>query len=196
MTDEQSPYVLYPQASPPSAQPRSSRWLLWTGLGCGGSLLAMLLFCGGCGLWVWRGKSDVEPSAAEFLGGVDRANDFEVYESLGQEWRAIQTEEAFSEFVSRVRELLGPLKSKTFRGIYRGTGTQGQIARVTYLATYAKGAVHVEVSLKETAGGWKVIGCHWNTPLLQAALKCPHCSAVNRSLGLFCASCGKPMKDN
>ncbi len=193
MTEELSPDVLTTATGQPPQRSGPSSWLRRAGFGCSGVLLVSMLLCAGCGMWLWRGKVEVDPVAAAFLAAADRGDDAKNYRSLGDEWKKIQTEEQFAGLMQRLRELLGPLKSKRSQGIFRTAGRHGPIARVTYIATYTKGTVTVTLTLTKVSQAWKVIACHWDTPLVQQALKCSHCGAMNATLGQFCASCGKPM---
>lgn len=175
------------------APPRKSRWVLWTSLGCGGAVLVLAICGGGIVFLLWQGKSSVEPAVNEFLAKLDRQDYTAAYASIGREWKAIQKEQAFTEFETRIRELLGPPQSKSTRGFQINTTPQGGKAVMTYAVTYAKGSGTMTITLSKEGGAWKVIGHRVDSPSLLQALKCPKCGRVNQALGKFCSNCGAAM---
>jgi hypothetical protein len=176
-----------------AAPPKKPRWKLWLGLGLGGAVLLVGVCGGGFAWFIMRGKAEVEPVAEAYLAKIESQDYSGAYDSIGPEWKGMQSLEQFTRFQTLFRKHLGPLQSKSIDdfNIKRETGTS--VAVMGYSAKFQNAGGTITLTLTNSTGAWKVAGHRVDSPLFAKLLTCPNCKSVNQSLGEFCSSCGKPM---
>ena len=176
---------------PPSA--KRSRWMLWTGLGCGGFVLMVVMCAGGFGRGGWSVRAQAEPVVNKFLADIERKDYAAAWNSTGDEWRLYQKEEAFIEFERRQREIHGTLTSKTFQSLTLRKTSRANMATLVYSATFANGPGKLTMTLLDSRDGWRVVGHAVDSDLLHETSKCPHCGEPCDLVARLCRSCGKPL---
>lgn len=196
--DEQSkptPPPAVPMAQVPmtAAAPKKSRWWLWLLLGGGGVVGLVILCAGGFAWFLMSGKAKIEPVVDAFQAKVDAGNYKTAYQSVGPEWKSIDTQAGFTNLEKVIRDHLGNLQSKSMTGININDGTNGGIATISYSASYQKGPADVTYTLSNSTGSWLVIGHNVNSPVLTKLMTCPKCGAVSNTWSEFCSKCGAKM---
>lgn len=192
-----------PIANPPPAElveygiappPRKSRWKLWLVLGIGAAVLGVAICAGGFSWLILGGKAEVEPAVEAFLAKIGAEDYAGAYDSIGPEWKNLQTLEQFTKMHQIFRKHLGPLQSKTFADFNIKRDSGASVAVIGYRANFKNAAGAITVTLTNSTGDWKVAGHRVDSPFFTKLLTCEHCKTVNESLGKFCSSCGKPLK--
>lgn len=175
-----------PQAKTTSAL----RWILG---GCAGLVVLGVLCAGGFGVLMMQGQAEVKPVADLFVGRLV-AEDYEgAYESIGPEWKAVQSKEQFEDTMVAIHGVMGPLQNRNQQGLRVNSHTGTSTAVVTYAGTFEKGPGTIKASFSDKSGTWRVIGWRVESPLFAAALTCPSCKQKAASLSRFCPSCAAPM---
>lgn len=172
------------------AKPKKSRWWLWLLIGGGGVVGLVILCAGGFAWFLMSGKAKIEPVVDAFQAKID-AGDFQgAYQSIGPEWKAINTEEVFTSFESAVHRQLGKLLSKSMTSInIQDTTVQGT-ATMAYNCSYEKGQAVVTYTLTKSTGAWLVVGHRVECPAMIQMMTCPKCGTVSENWVDFCGKCG------
>ncbi len=175
------------------APPRKSRLWLWLLLAGGGFFFLILVCAGGFGWLLIKGHAEIEPIAEAFQAKVDAADYSGAYQSIGPEWKAVDSEEKFTSFESSVRKQLGVMLSKSTASFNVQDGVGQGSATITYNANYEKGPASVTYTLSKRGGAWLVIGHNVDSPLLTQLVTCPKCGHVANVWSDFCGECGAKM---
>ncbi|MBX7255489.1 MAG: DUF4019 domain-containing protein [Candidatus Hydrogenedentes bacterium] len=136
----------------------------------------------------------VEPEVDAFLSLIDQGKYDEAYASASPKLRQVADSKDFNAMCRILDQALGSFESKSPRHVHTNWNSDGRkTRRVTYQAMYSKGTATLTLDLEFDEGVWKVTGVHWNSDLLAASMKCPHCGMQQRQFVMYCGSCGKPL---
>ena len=187
------PPLAQPVISSYSTPPKKSRWKLWLGLGIGGFVVVAIACAGGFGWLILGGKAEVEPVAAAFLDRLETKDFDGAYQATGPKLQATVAREDFVRVEKVIHMFMGSLRSKSLQSfdIHRATGDSE--AEITYSAVFANGAATIDLTVTQSAGTWKVTGHVVRSPVIDNALKCPKCGAVQKNVDYYCSSCGAKM---
>ena len=187
---DESPYSAPQSSLELSPKPKWVKWLLF---GCLGMVLFVALLAGGC-VFMFKQASHVgEPEAEHYLALWNQGQDQEIYGQLASEWKAKDSFEAFEHFIIPMRNLLGPIQSKSKQGFFVNELNGKKTARLTYATTFAKGDGFVTLGLEQEDGQWRLLGMNFKSQRLADAQLCPSCHHQNEGLGSICGNCGKPL---
>jgi hypothetical protein len=137
---------------PPAKQGRGA--LFWTGVGCGGCLLAVLLLVGAFAAFVYFAAQGPRNAVQGHLQSLRSGNADAAYEGLSEEYRQQVSREAFGAFVARHA---GLAQHSGFS--IRGYSAEGSRASLEGYLNSAKGDRETATySLVEENGRWKISG--------------------------------------
>lgn len=162
-------------------------------IGCGGALLVATLFAA-LFLFLFRyaGRT-LEPKVSEYFAQVDRGEYASIYDSAHEQLHQADPPQSFKAFLSHVHGSLGDLKSKSMQSFHINTNTSGGRADAAYAATFENGDATVSFRFLKAGGDWKLAAVHYESPLLESALHCPHCNAGLREPTPYCPHCGNAL---
>jgi hypothetical protein len=126
-------------------------------------LSAFCLLSAGCAV---EEKRDVPAGAQaavdQVTDDIAAGRDAQVYETAAEEWRASASAEENAALLSRVRERLGRVES---RSLYKGTEQQsasaplsGHTLELTYQTRFERGSAMERFTLVEREGRWLLAG--------------------------------------
>lgn len=187
--DEPTSPIASPLASAAQDAPRKKRRGCFF-YGCLTTIALVVLFAIGVFALFQYGRTNVTPVAEEFLAAVESGNYDAAYASAGDEWKQVSSKDEFPVVFKLVQNTLGSRKSLSLSSFHIQTNNRGTFARAVYSAEYDNGNADLTFTLKKYDGQWRIIGLHYDSPLLNLALKCPKCNAANAPSAKFCAQCG------
>lgn len=187
---DESPYSAPQSPLEQGAKPRWTRWLLF---GCLGSLVALMLMAGSCVLIYKQASHVAEPEGEHYLALWNKGEDHEIYDQLSSDWKTKDGFETVEHFLGPMRNLMGPIQSKTKSGFYINESNGKKLARLTYATTFEKGTGTITLALEQEDGQWRLAGMNIRSTRLAEAQLCPSCHHQNEGLGSLCGNCGKPL---
>jgi hypothetical protein len=139
-------------APPPAKQGRGA--LFWTGMGCGGCLLVVVLGLGALVGFLYYSAKGPRDTVAAHLGSLRSGNVDAAYQLLSEPYRQQVTREAFAAFVAR-----HPALNQYGDISYRNYSGEGSRATLGGFVTSAKGDRETATyTLVQEGGAWKISG--------------------------------------
>lgn len=175
------------------AQPKKSRVWLWLLIGGGGLVTLLVLCAGGFTYFLMSGHAKIEPVVDAFQAKVDAGDFSGAYQSIGPEWKAINTEKVFTGFESSVHDKMGKLLNKSMTSFNIQDGSNSGTATIAYNCTYEKGPAAVTYTLSKSTGVWLIVGHNVDSPAITQLVTCSKCAAVAKEWTDYCGQCGAKM---
>ncbi len=161
-------------------------------LGCGGVVFLAILVGGVIVGLLYVGNKAVDPAINAYLQQIEAGKFAEAYDGFHPAFKDALTEEQFVRFAQGISGRLGPYKSKSLRGINVNSANGVTTTVATYSMTFGNGTATRTFTLI----GDRIARVDFTSPLLQSALKCPHCEANLGEFANFCPNCGKPLQQS
>lgn len=139
--------------------PRLWPWVLAAGaalaIGVAVAISFMILFA--------RGNNEFTPRIEEILQLAENQDYSRAYDSVGEQWRAADTEEEFRDFFIVVDESLGELESLRVSGVrvQKQLGAPDRASAV-FSGTFQKETTTLQATFGKYPDGWKVEGIHFD----------------------------------
>lgn len=140
------------------------------------------------------GKGKIGVYCEEYLAAVQQGEYEAAYHLLGDRAQQDLSVEEYVAFAKTVHRALGGIQGKRLVSINVSSSMRGTTAVLVYRASCENAKCNITFSLEKTGDKWVVQSVHYDSPVLQQVFKCPHCGAVLKDLGKFCAQCGKPLR--
>lgn len=184
------------QAEPPPPKKRGPLPFLL--LGCGGVFLLVVVACGGLIYLGIKQADQVAPEVDKLFAAIDDGTYADAYRSTTTpNFRTNVSPQEFELIAEAVREHLGPLQSKSFRGFNTSTDENGTTSEVTYAATFAQGNATLTVRYRGQGERWLLDELTIDAPSINehlAASTCPHCDTMVAASAAFCPNCGESLR--
>ena len=155
----------------PSEEKPRRTWLVIVG-----TVAAVLcLMLGTCAVLVARAVSvqgmDLTPLVDGHLTKIAAGDYHGAYADCGNGFQSATKEADYERFEGGVHDRLGKIVSKTVKTAQSGTGTGGSWAHTIYDCQFEKSPGTIDFKFHTGNGVWKIVGIHYNAPVLDDALK-------------------------
>ncbi len=175
---------------PPPERGRGPNYLLW---GCAVLLVLGVLTIGSCAAFLLQGKRVIEPYGDAFFAAWD-SEDYDALRAMIAATPADgQTSDTLVSAVRDLRDQLGPVKERGFRGFNINTSTEGSFAEATYHVQFASGEGDVTLSFVDENDVWMLSNVSIASDSVATERTCPNCGHVNPPGNNFCSECGRPL---
>lgn len=158
-------------------------------LGCAGTLLVVVLGIGSCAAYLYQGKRALDPYADQFFAAWD-SEDYSALEAMGVPYQGTRGSNDMLDRIQEQRRELGPVVSRSQRGINITSANGEQDAVLTYQARFENGTRELELHFRKTGEAWELESVDFGTDAEARELRCPHCGSHVEVGSNFCSACG------
>jgi len=146
-------------------QPKKKNKFLVGCLGCLGVLVIFAIIMGIIGFFVVnKGNKEFDPIVDSYINNVQAQQYSQAYNTLGDDWKAVQTEADYANFESTVQCALGTFVSKTMGNVeISKEAGYFDMATVEYYMQFSNYDADVIYIFYKYDDGWKLVSVEYNS---------------------------------